>query len=94
MIDAQKALEWGIAWSIVPDENLMTEATGLATRLSEGATRAFAAQKKQLRAALTLSIEEALDREADVQDELIKSNDLKEGILAFREGRPAKYSGS
>ncbi|MFQ5382129.1 MAG: enoyl-CoA hydratase/isomerase family protein [Dehalococcoidia bacterium] len=93
-IDAQKALDWGIAWSVAPDESLLKEATALATRLSRGATLAYAAQKKQIRLARTLSLEEALDLEADVQDELVRSNDLKEGIAAFREGRDATYTGT
>lgn len=93
-IDAQRAKDWGIAWSVVPDDKLMDEALALATRLSKGATLAYAAQKKQLRAAQEMTLEEALDAEAAVQDELIKSNDLKEGIAAFREQRPANYTGS
>ena len=93
-ITAQRAMDWGIAHSIASDENLMTEAMELATRLSEGATLAYAAQKKQYYQAQNVSLKEALDCEADVQDVLITSNDLKEGIASFREGRPAKYTGS
>ena len=93
-IDAQKALEWGIAWSVATDDDLLPEATGLATRLSEGATLAYAAHKKQYRLAQCQTLEESLDWEAGVQDELIKSNDLKEGIAAFREGRAANYTGT
>jgi 2-(1,2-epoxy-1,2-dihydrophenyl)acetyl-CoA isomerase len=92
-IDADKALQWGLAWSIAPDADLMTEALGLARRLAAGPTLAFAAQKRQLREAMEISLAEALEREANVQDELIKSADLKEGIAAFREGRSAEYSG-
>jgi 2-(1,2-epoxy-1,2-dihydrophenyl)acetyl-CoA isomerase len=93
-IDAQKASEWGIAWSVASDETLMSEAVGLATRLSEGATLAYAAQKKQFRLAQTMSLEETLDHEANVQEGLFGSSDLKEGVAAFREGRPAKYTGT
>ena len=93
-IDAQRALDWGIAHSIASDENLMTEAMELTTRLAEGATLAYAAHKKQYRDALTMSLEDALNCEADVQDVLIKSNDLQEGIAAFREGRPGNYTGT
>lgn len=93
-ITAQRALDWGIAHSVASDENLMTEAMELATRLSEGATLAYAVQKKQYYQAQTMSLEETLDCEADVQDVLITSNDLKEGIASFREGRPANYTGS
>jgi len=92
-ITAQRAMDWGIAWSVVADEDVMTEAMGLASRLAEGATLAYAAQKKQLCSAMNMTLQEALDAEADVQDALIKTDDLKEGVLAFREGRPANYSG-
>lgn len=93
-IDAQKAYDWGLAWSVVPDEALLREATALAQRLSEGATLAYAAQKRQLRRALEVDLAEALDLEAEVQDELIRSNDLRAGIVAFREGRTARYTGT
>jgi len=53
----------------------------------------WGAQKRQLREALEIPLAEALDREAEVQDGLIKTQDLKEGIASFRERRPAKYLG-
>ena len=93
-ITAEKAMDWGIAYAVVSDEKLMSEALELATRLSKGATAAYAEQKKQLRRALETTLEEALSHEASVQDKLILSNDLKEGIASFREGRPARYTGS
>lgn len=92
-IDARKAEAWGIACSVASDEALLPEAMNLAKRLGDGPTLAFAAQKKQLREALEIPLIEALEREADVQDVLIRSDDLKEGIAAFREGRPPRYKG-
>ena len=92
-IDAEKALQWGLAWSVASDAELLPDALDLAKRLAAGPTLAFAAQKRQLRDAMEIPLAEALEREADVQDELIKSADLKEGIAAFREGRQAEYSG-
>jgi 2-(1,2-epoxy-1,2-dihydrophenyl)acetyl-CoA isomerase len=92
-IDAQKAQQWGLAWSVTSDEELLAESLALAERLAAGATLAFAAQKRQLREALEIPLAEALEREAEVQDELIKSADLREGIAAFREKRQSNYSG-
>jgi len=92
-IDAEKAMQWGLAHSVSSDAELLPDALELAKRLAAGPTLAFAAQKRQLREALEIPLAEALEREADVQDELIKSADLKEGIAAFREGRQAEYSG-
>ncbi len=93
-ITAEKAMEWGIAYAVASDEKLMSAALELATRLSKGATLAYAEQKKQLRRALETTLEDALSHEASVQDKLIMSDDLKEGIAAFREGRSANYTGS
>ncbi|MDP6024683.1 MAG: enoyl-CoA hydratase-related protein [Pseudomonadales bacterium] len=92
-IDASKAEQWGLAWSATADKDLMPETMKLANQLATGPTHAFAAQKRQIREAKEITLAEALDREADVQDELIKSEDLKEGITAFRERRQAIYSG-
>ena len=92
-ITAEDAKEWGLAWSIASPETLMPEALELAERLASGPTLAFAAQKIQLREALEIPLAEALDREAEVQDGLIKTQDLKEGIASFRERRPARYLG-
>jgi 2-(1,2-epoxy-1,2-dihydrophenyl)acetyl-CoA isomerase len=92
-IDVQRALDWGIAWKVAPDDELMDEAMALAERLAAGATLAYAAQKRQLRIAQEITLAEALDDEASVQDELVRSEDLKEGVAAFREGRAARYQG-
>jgi len=92
-ITAEDAKDWGLAWSIASPETLMPEALALAERLASGPTLAFAAQKRQLREALEIPLAEALDREAEVQDGLIKTQDLKEGIASFRERRPARYLG-
>ena len=93
-IDAQRALNWGIAHSVVSDANLVSEATEFSTRLSNGPTRAYAAQKRQYQLAQTMTLEATLDMEAGVQDELVASNDLKEGIAAFREKREPNYTGT
>jgi 2-(1,2-epoxy-1,2-dihydrophenyl)acetyl-CoA isomerase len=92
-IDAEQAMQWGLAYSVAESETLLADAMALAKRLAAGPTLAFAAQKRQLREAMEIALAEALEREADVQDGLIKSADLKEGIAAFREGRQADYSG-
>jgi 2-(1,2-epoxy-1,2-dihydrophenyl)acetyl-CoA isomerase len=92
-IKPDDAKQWGLAWSVASPEALMPEAMELAERLASGPTLAFAAQKRQLSDALEIPLSEALDREAAVQDELITTQDLREGIAAFREGRTANYLG-
>lgn len=93
-IDAALAQEWGIAWKVAPDEQLMDIALELAERLAQGAPLAFAAIKRQMKLSRQMSLQEALDYEAGVQGELIATEDLKEGVAAFRDRRPAQFRGA
>lgn len=92
-ISSEKALEWGLAWQVLEEDKLMGAALALAERLAAGPTRAYAAQKQQLRDANCLSLEQVLDREADLQDLMIETEDAQEGITAFLEKREAQYQG-
>ena len=44
-IAAEQAESWGLIWKAVDDDKLQAEAMRLATRLAEGPTQGFAAQK-------------------------------------------------
>jgi enoyl-CoA hydratase/carnithine racemase len=66
----------------------------LAKRLAEGPPLALAAIKQATRAAMSGTLDEALDREASGQSRLLGSADLREGIAAWTERRPARFSGS
>ncbi|MDY7105981.1 MAG: enoyl-CoA hydratase-related protein [Actinomycetota bacterium] len=93
-ITAELALDWGLALRVAPDDGLVDEAVSFAAELAAGPTLAYAAQKRQLREAMEIPLAEALDREASVQDRLVQTHDLTEGVAAFRDGRPARYRGS
>jgi 2-(1,2-epoxy-1,2-dihydrophenyl)acetyl-CoA isomerase len=92
-LSAEKALEWGLVNRVCDDGALMSEARGVAERLAQGPTRAFALMRKAYWASLDNSYERQLDLEADLQSEASVTQDFREGVAAFLEKRPAKFTG-
>lgn len=92
-IDAETAQEWGMIWSVVDDDELPDVVAGLASELAAGPTRGFAAIKKAMYASPGNTFDEQLDLERDLQREAGRSDDYREGVAAFLEKRPPKFSG-
>jgi 2-(1,2-epoxy-1,2-dihydrophenyl)acetyl-CoA isomerase len=92
-IDAQTAFDWGLAFNVVEDEDLMTEATTLAKRLASGPTRALGLIKASIEAARTSSLEDSLRLEAASQGQAFASEDFEEGVRAFSVNRKPVFKG-
>jgi 2-(1,2-epoxy-1,2-dihydrophenyl)acetyl-CoA isomerase len=92
-LSAREALELGLVHRVVAPERLLEEALGLAHALAQGPTRAFALAKKALLESHRLSLEEALALEAVLQGEAGQSLDHQEGVRAFLEKRPPRFTG-
>jgi 2-(1,2-epoxy-1,2-dihydrophenyl)acetyl-CoA isomerase len=92
-VDSATALEIGLVSRVVPDDTLMKEAMELSTRLATMPTAAIGLTKRTLREAGGLSLEDTMEREADVQDQAAATDDHLEGVLAFLEKRPAQFKG-
>jgi 2-(1,2-epoxy-1,2-dihydrophenyl)acetyl-CoA isomerase len=93
-LPARQALEWGLINRVVPDDQLSDEAGALAARLAAGPTRSYAGTKRQLNNWLYARMHEQLELEAQIQREMTGSEDFVEGVLAFVQKRPARFSGS
>jgi enoyl-CoA hydratase/carnithine racemase len=92
-LTATRAVELGLGLRVVAPEELRQQALALGARLAEGPPLALAKIKQATRASLTGTLDEALEREAAGQAELLASADLREGILAFKEKRQPRFSG-
>ena len=71
----------------------MDEATALAATLAKSAPIALAFAKRALNRDLDMNLEEALDYEAQLQSIAGRSADHREGVAAFVEKRPPRFTG-
>ena len=93
-IGAEQALTWGLANEIVADDGLRSAVDELTVRLAAGAPGSHAATKLALNRAAYPRLAEQLDLEAEQQQERASSGDFIEGVRAFLEKRPAKFTGN
>lgn len=96
-MDAMEALRWGLANQVVPSKDLMDTATTLARQVMGSAPLALGAIKEVLAATWHQSIPEGYEtlrsgRLATYQA-MIRSEDAKEGPLAFAEKRGPRWQG-
>lgn len=92
-VPAAQAVECGLADEMIPDAELGDRATELAARLAAGPTRSYAATKRAVGEGLLAGLRAQLDLEATLQGELVVSEDFAEGVDAFAQRRPARFSG-
>ena len=93
-VDAEEALRIGLVHRVVPGEELVAEAQALADRIAAGAPLAMARTKRLLADAWSGDLEAALEAEAVTQGALGATADHAEGLAAFRERRPPRFTGS
>jgi 2-(1,2-epoxy-1,2-dihydrophenyl)acetyl-CoA isomerase len=93
-LPAQTALDWGLINKVLDDEALMPEAIALARQLSEGPTKALALTRRLYWDSPAHGFEDQLDMEARMQKQAGASADFKEGVSAFLQKRPARFTGA
>lgn len=92
-LSADKAEQWGLIWKSMPAEELMPQARALAEQFATGPTMGLAQTKHAISAAVTNTLDDQLDLEAQIQYERGRSSDYAEGVAAFLDKRQPEFTG-
>lgn len=90
-IGPDDALRLGLCEHVYPDDTFRQEVQQYAERLAARPANALALTKEALNAALTSSLDEALETEARLQQQAGDHWEHTEGVTAFKEKRPADF---
>ena len=93
VVEAAEALRIGLVNRVVPAAELEAQTLTLARRIAEGPPRVHAMAKSLLNRSLALDLETSLAWEALAQGMMIESEDHREGLTAFFEKRPPRFTG-
>jgi 2-(1,2-epoxy-1,2-dihydrophenyl)acetyl-CoA isomerase len=93
-VTAARAAEWGLINRVYADDVFADETNALLDRLADGPTRSYAGTKRQLNRWLYGGMAGQLEFEAGIQREMARSADFAEGLTAFTEKRPPKFTGA
>jgi enoyl-CoA hydratase/carnithine racemase len=92
-IEAELAKEVGLANRVVESDSALREAMALATELAKGPPLAHERIKRAVREGFGGTLDDALAREKKNQLELLASQDLLEGVMAWAQRRPPEFKG-
>jgi 2-(1,2-epoxy-1,2-dihydrophenyl)acetyl-CoA isomerase len=91
-LPAKTAAEWGLINKVVPDAEVMDAAMQYARALAEGPS-SLGLTRNLVWESLNNSWHEQLEAEAYAQGIAARSEDAREGIMAFVQKRPAQFKG-
>ncbi len=92
-IPARQAADWGMIWECLPDDGFAEGVEARARTLAQGPTGAYRAIRRAIRASATNDLPAQLAVEAELQGQAGRSADFREGVSAFLEKRPARFTG-
>jgi enoyl-CoA hydratase len=93
MIDANDALQWGLVNRVVPQDQLLSTAVEVATRIKKNSPTALAAAIRAVNAGYEQGAN-GMERESQEFGDLFATADQKEGTSAFMEKRAANFTGA
>jgi 2-(1,2-epoxy-1,2-dihydrophenyl)acetyl-CoA isomerase len=92
-LTAAEAHAWGLVSEVVEADALQARAAELAAFYAAMPTRGIGMTKRLFDHAGTATLEEQLEMEAQLQAAATQSDDFREGVTAFLEKRPPKFTG-
>jgi 2-(1,2-epoxy-1,2-dihydrophenyl)acetyl-CoA isomerase len=93
-LTAVEAHGWGLVSEVVQTDALAARTAELAAELGALPTRAVGMTKRLIDHASEATLEQQLEREAELQTAATQTDDFKEGVAAFLEKRPPEFRGS
>jgi enoyl-CoA hydratase/carnithine racemase len=94
VLNADKALDWGLVSQIVPNQELMDAAYKIANKIASQPPEASRRAKRLLRMTQNVSLDKALEMAASQQAILQQLDDHREAIDALLEKRDPNYTNS
>jgi enoyl-CoA hydratase/carnithine racemase len=92
-LSAEEGERWGLFNRIVPADTLEREAIALATSLADGPTFALMMTKTMLNQEWSMTVDQAIEAEAQAQAICMKTEDFKRAYDAFVSKRKPVFSG-
>lgn len=92
-LSAAEAHAWGLVSEVVEGDGLAARADELAAQLAAMPTRGIGMTKRLLDQAIGSTLEEQLEREAQLQAVATQTEDFREGVAAFLEKREPRFEG-
>ena len=93
-LPAAEALDWGLVSEVVGADSFAERVAEVAATWAALPTAAVGATKRLFEHAATPSLEEQLALEAELQHAATQSADFAEGVAAFLEKRPPRFTGA
>ena len=91
MVTAKEAHRIGLVDKIVPPDDVLKQAKGIAKRIASKGKLAIAAALKSMNRGLKTPLEEGLRIESEIFGKVCETEDKKEGVSAFLEKRQPKF---
>lgn len=92
-LPAETALAWGLINRVSDDGALLDDALAMAKRLADGPTATLAMMRRLYWESPHNSYEGQIDLERQLQQRAGRTEDFREGVMAFLQKRPAQFKG-